>query len=462
MAERPVKFAHMSSRQVIVVGGGAAGFFAAITCAEAAPDAEVTVLERGPQFLSKVRISGGGRCNVTHACFNPRDFATRYPRGEKALLAPFQKFSARDTVAWFESRGVKLKIEADGRMFPVSDSSETVVNCLLHSARAAKVKLRLNCGVESAVTNADGGFKVTIANKTSSPSPPPREERGGVRRPIQIGEPAPRPDPLPDRRGEGEETASETLLCDRLLLATGGCRAAAAGQLAVSLGHTLEPPVPSLFTFRSESPWLRSLAGISVGAVEVSASAAKLRERGPLLVTHQGLSGPAILRLSAWGARALHGLNYRFPLHVNWLPQLHAEAIAAELKSRQAAQPARLVVNVPVTPLPLRLWEQLVLAAGIARDTRWAALSRAAQHRLVQQLIRTEFPVTGKSLNQDEFVTCGGVRLGEVNFKTMESKVVPGLFFAGELLDIDGITGGFNFQAAWTTGWLAGKAMAAK
>jgi len=189
---------------------------------------------------------------------------------------------------------------------------------------------------------------------------------------------------------------------------------------------------------------------------------AKLRERGSLLVTHQGLSGPVILRLSAWGARALHKFNYQFPLHVNWLPHLHAEAIAAELKSRQAAQPARLVVNVPVTPLPLRLWEQLVLAAGIARDTRWAALSRAAQHRLVQQLLRTEFPVTGKSLNQDEFVTCGGVRLAEVNFKTMESKVCPGLFFAGELLDIDGVTGGFNFQAAWTTGWLAGKALAAK
>jgi len=455
------KFARMSSQRVIVVGGGAAGFFAAITCAEAAPEAEVTVLERGPQFLAKVRISGGGRCNVTHACFDERELAARYPRGGRALLAPFKNFQARNTVAWFESRGVKLKTEADGRMFPVSDSSETVVNCLLHSAQAAGVKLRLNCGVESVAKNVDGGFELTIANKTSSPSPPPREERGGVRRPIQIGEPAPRPGPLPDWRGEGETTELETLVCDRLLLATGGCRAAAAGQLAVSLGHTLEPPVPSLFTFRTESPWLRSLAGISVGAVEVSVPSAKLRERGPLLVTHWGLSGPAILRLSAWGARALHGFNYQFPLQVNWLPQLHAEAIAAELKSRQAAQPARLVVNVPVTPLPSRLWEQLVLAAGIARDTRWAALSRAAQHRLVQQLVRTEFAVTGKSLNQDEFVTCGGVRLGEVNFKTMESKVCPGLFFAGELLDIDGVTGGFNFQAAWTTGWLAGKAMAA-
>jgi hypothetical protein len=441
----------MSSRRVIVVGGGAAGFFAAITCAEAAPETEVTVLERGPQFLSKVRISGGGRCNVTHACFNPRDFATRYPRGEKALLAPFQKFSARDTVAWFESRGVKLKTEADGRMFPVSDSSETIINCLLHSTRAAKVKLRLNCSVERVVKRAGSGFEVLLATE--------RRSHVGVHalacdlNKLKL-----------ELQHAGSETGApiETLVCDRLLLATGGCRAAVAGQLAVSLGHTLEPPVPSLFTFHIESPWLRSLAGISVGAVEVSVPPAKLRERGPLLVTHQGLSGPVILRLSAWGARALHGLNYRFPLQVNWLPQLHAEAIAAELKSRQAAQPARLVVNVPVTPLPSRLWEQLVLAAGIARDTRWAALSRAAQHRLVQQLLRTEFPVTGKSLNQDEFVTCGGVRLGEVNFKMMESKVCPGLFFAGELLDIDGVTGGFNFQAAWTTGWLAGKAMAEK
>jgi predicted flavoprotein YhiN len=441
----------MSSQRVIVVGGGAAGFFAAITRAEAAHDAEVTVLERGSQFLSKVRISGGGRCNVTHACFDERELAARYPRGGRALLSPFKKFQARDTVAWFESRGVKLKTEADGRMFPVSDSSETVVNCLLHSARAAGVKLRLNCGVESVVKNADGEFEVVLAT----------ERRAHV----GVHALACRPNKLKlELQHPGSETGapSETLVCDRLLLATGGCRAAAAGQLAVSLGHTLEPPVPSLFTFRTESPWLRSLAGISVEPVEVSVLSAKLRERGPLLITHRGLSGPAILRLSAWGARALHGFNYQFPLQVNWLPQLHADAIGAELKSRQVAQPARLVVNVPVTPLPLRLWEQLVLAAGIARDTRWAALSRAAQHRLVQQLIRTEFPVTGKSLNQDEFVTCGGVRLGEVNFKTMESKVCPGLFFAGELLDIDGVTGGFNFQAAWTTGWIAGKAMAAK
>jgi predicted Rossmann fold flavoprotein len=403
----------------MVVGGGAAGFFAAITCAGAAPAAEVTVLERGPQFLSKVRISGGGRCNVTHACFDARELTARFPRGGRALLAPFKNFQASDTVAWFKARGVKLKTEDDGRMFPVSDSAQTIIDCLMHTAKAAGVKLRLSAGVERVAEHAKGGFELSLSN-------------------------------------------GETLTCDRLLLATGGCRAAAAGQLAVSLGHTLEAPVPSLFTFHIATPWLRSLAGISVEPVEASVPTAKLRERGALLVTHWGLSGPAILRLSAWGARALHGFNYQFPLQVNWLPHLRAEVIGAELKSRRETQPARLVVNTPVAPLPSRLWEQLVLAAGIAHDTRWATLSRSAQHQLVQQLIRTELPVTGKSLNKEEFVTCGGVRLGEVNFKTMESRICPGLHFAGELLDIDGITGGFNFQAAWTTGWLAGKAMAAK
>ncbi len=449
----------MGTEQIIVVGGGAAGFFAAITAAE--HGAPVTILEKTSRFLDKVRISGGGRCNVTHAGFDSRDFATRYPRGEKALLGPFVKFSARDTVAWFESRGVKLKTEADGRMFPITDSSQTIMDCLMNAAKAAGVKLRLNAGVERVAKRAGGGFEVTIVNKISSPSPPPREERGG-RRPMQISERTLRPGPRPDWRGEGEKTALETLTCDRLLLATGGCRAAVAGQLAVSLGHTLEPPVPSLFTFHVESPWLRPLAGVSVGTVEVSVPAAKLRERGPLLVTHWGLSGPAILRLSAWGARALHELNYHFPLFVNWLPELSPEKIIREFQVRREASGAKLAINVPLAPLPARLCEQLVLAAGIPRDTRWAALTRPQTQALAQQFARTEFSVTGKTLNQDEFVTCGGVRLAEVNFKTMESKICPGLFFAGELLDIDGVTGGFNFQAAWTTGWLAGQAMAAQ
>jgi predicted Rossmann fold flavoprotein len=252
----------------------------------------------------------------------------------------------------------------------------------------------------------------------------------------------------------------ESLLCDKLLLATGGCRTTALGQLAASLGHTLEPPVPSLFTFHIETPWLRELAGISISAVEATVTGAGLRERGPLLVTHWGLSGPVILRMSAWGARELHKLDYRFPLRLNWLPGRSPEQIEAELATRRKSYSARQVGNVPLASLPARLWEKLVSAAGIPRDTRWANLSRAAQHKLAELLIRTELPVTGKSLNKDEFVTCGGVRLSEVNFKTMESRICPGLYFAGELLDIDGITGGFNFQAAWTTGWIAGNAMA--
>ena len=407
----------MRTRRAIVVGGGAAGFFAAIACAEASPETEVIVLEKSSQFLSKVRISGGGRCNVTHSCFDTREFSRRYPRGEQELLGPFRQFQATDTVAWFESRGVRLKTESDGRMFPVTDSSQTIIDCLMRAAREAGVQLRSNCGVEQIVRLQDGQFELALSSR-------------------------------------------ETTLCDRLLLATGGCRGVAAGQLALSLGHTLQPPVPSLFTFHITTPWLRELAGISLEFVETSVPATGLRECGPLLITHWGLSGPAILRLSAWGARKLHELNYQFPLLLNWLPRSSAEAIMAELNLRRQSQSAKLVVNTTLPPLPSRLWEQLALAAGISRETRWAALSRSGQHQLVQQLTRTELPVSGKSLNKDEFVTCGGVRLSDVNFKTMESRICPGLYFAGELLDIDGITGGFNFQAAWTTGWLAGRAMA--
>ena len=407
----------MNSRRVVVAGGGAAGFFAAIACAEAAPGLEVILLEKGPQFLSKVRISGGGRCNVTHACFDAREFAAHYPRGEREMIGLSQRFSADDTVAWFEARGVNLKTERDGRMFPTTDSSQTIIDCLLGAASAAGVKLHLNRGLEAVTKRPDGRFDLRLSDET-------------------------------------------TITCDRLLLATGGCRAPALGQVAVSFGHTLEPPLPSLFTFHIETPWLRELAGVSVEPVEVSVPGTSLRERGPVLLTHWGLSGPAILRLSAWGARELHRLNYRFPLRLNWLPHLTSEALAAEFESRRKSQPARLVANTPLASLSARLWERLVRASGLPTGTRWAALSRAGRHQLIQQLHRTELPVTGKSLNKDEFVTCGGVRLSEVNLKSMESRLCPGLYFAGELLDIDGLTGGFNFQAAWTTGWIAGQALA--
>jgi predicted Rossmann fold flavoprotein len=400
----------------VVAGGGAAGFFAAITSAEANPQADVTILEKSEHFLGKVRISGGGRCNVTHACFEAAELAAHYPRGERALLSPYRVFQPRDTVAWFAARGVKLKTERDGRMFPISDSSQTIIDCLMNSATAAGVKLRPGRGLARAA-RGPAGFQLTLSD-------------------------------------------GESLACDRLLLATGGCRGAAAGELAVSLGHTLEPPVPSLFTFHIDTAWVRTLSGLSVESALVSVPGTGLRERGALLMTHWGVSGPAILRLSAWGARTLHGLNYQFPLLIHWLPDLDDERIPAELGNRRESQPARLIVNTPIPPLPGRLWEQLVLRAGIARETRWSELSGAARHALIQQLTRTKLEVTGKSLNKDEFVTCGGVRLSEVNFKTMESRICPGLYFAGELLDIDGITGGFNFQSAWTTGWLAGKAMA--
>ena len=408
----------MNSNRIVIAGGGAAGFFAALACAETARGAEILICEKSSHFLSKVKISGGGRCNVTHAEFDLREFSKRYPRGERALISAFGAFQARDTVAWFESRGVQLKVENDGRMFPTTDSSQTIIDCLLNSARRAGIKLKTICGVETAAKRTGGGFELTLSD-------------------------------------------GEQLSCDKLLLATGGCRTPALGQLAVSLGHQLEPPVPSLFTFHVATPWLKTLAGISVERVEASVPESKLREQGALLVTHWGVSGPAILRLSAWGARALHTKNYSFPLQINWLPDLNAEMIMNEFQSRQKSQPAKLVVNSPMAPLPARLWEQLVLASGVPENLRWSGFSRAGQHQLIQQLLRSEFPVTGKSLNKDEFVTCGGVRLGEVNFKTMESKICPGLYFAGEVLDVDGITGGFNFQSAWTTGWLAGKAMGA-
>jgi predicted Rossmann fold flavoprotein len=405
----------MSSPHVIIVGGGAAGFFAAIACAETNPAASVTILERSRDVLAKVRISGGGRCNVTHACFEPREFVTRYPRGRRELIGPFSRFGARETVDWFLKHGVRLNKESDGRMFPLTDKSATIVDCLTTAATKAGVQLRTECGVER-VTRTTTGFELAL-------------------------------------------TTGETASCDRLLFATGGCRPDVE-RVLTALGHTIEPPVPSLFTFNLEVPWLPELAGVAVETVEASVPGTKLTARGPLLVTHTGLSGPVILRLSAWGARELHAVDYRFPLLVNWLPDLGAVELEAELEFRRTRQPARLVTNTPIAPLPARLWEQLAQTAGVGRDTRWAAFPRAARQRLTQQLVATELAVTGKSTNKEEFVTCGGVRLNEVDFRTMQSRRCPGLYLAGEVLDIDGLTGGFNFQSAWTTGWLAGNALA--
>lgn len=408
----------MNPPRIIVVGGGAAGFFAAATCAQARPGLPVTVLEKGPDFLAKVRISGGGRCNVTHACFDPQALAGYYPRGGRALVGLFHRFQPRDTLAWFEARGVRLKVEEDGRVFPATDSSQTVVDCLQRAAREAGVVCRARCGVDGVSPEAGGGFRLALAS-------------------------------------------GETLECERLLLATGGCRQESAGRLASALGHTIEAPVPSLFTFHIEESWLTELAGVSSPLVEAEIPGTGLRERGPLLITHWGLSGPAILRLSAWGARILRDREYRFGLRLNWLPGCSPEELDACLNACREKEGGRRVARCPLAPLPARLWERLAGAAGLPSEIPWASLSRAQQHGLIQQLLRTELRVKGRSLNKEEFVTCGGVPLREVNLKTLESRRRPGLHLAGELLDIDGLTGGFNFQAAWTTGWIAGQSMAA-
>ena len=405
----------MSPLRIVVAGGGAAGFFGAIAAAEKNPKADVILLEKGPHFLSKVRISGGGRCNVTHACFDPRELSTRYPRGGKALISPLTRFGPAETVRWFESRGVKLKTESDGRMFPVTDSSQSIIDCLTQAARQATVKIIPEAGVQSIRPTEGGGFMLQLTN-------------------------------------------GSTMECDRFLWAGGGCRPES--HPVAALGHGLVPPVPSLFTFHVEIPWIQSLAGLSVHEVEVSVPDLHLKEKGPLLFTHHGLSGPAILRLSAWGARPLHEKSYQFFLQINWLPGLPKEETLRAIQIRRETQGAQMVSRAKWNPLPSRLWEQLAAQAGITPEDRWSKLSRESGTRLAQTLHHTELPVSGKSMNKEEFVTCGGIPLQEVDMKTMQSRLVPGLYFAGEALDIDGVTGGFNFQAAWTSGWIAGQSMA--
>jgi hypothetical protein len=403
---------------VVVVGGGAAGFFGAIACASQHPHSRVTLLEAARQPLAKVRVSGGGRCNVTHACFDPALLVQHYPRGGKALRSPFSRFQSRDTVDWFESHGVTLKTEADGRMFPITDDSETIVTCLMQTAKAMGVKLWQGAAVKD-VSRQEHGFAVTVK-------------------------------------------AGETLTCDRLLLATGS--SPQGYTIARALGHAIEPPVPSLFTFNIADPRLKDLAGVSVPMAHLrlqTGEKSALEQTGPLLITHWGLSGPAVLKLSAWGARALHDCHYQATLLVNWLPQSNPESLRQQLLAVKSQLSKRAIVTSCPVPIPRRLWERLTSHVGIAAETRWADLSNKTLNLLIQELTRGQYTINGKGAFKEEFVTCGGIRLKEVDFKTMESRCCPGLHFAGEILDIDGVTGGFNFQSAWTTGWIAGQAMGA-
>lgn len=395
------------------MGAGAAGVFAAITAAE--QGAHVLVLERARQPLAKVKISGGGRCNVTHACFEPATLVQFYPRGGAALRGPFTRFAPRETIAWFEGRGVRLKTEADGRLFPITDDSQTIIDCLLTTARRAGVQFEYEVRVTAIEKTADG-FALSFAER------PP-------------------------------------VFAERLLLATGSN-----GQgwaWAEQLGHTIVPPVPSLFTFNIPNKALNALAGISVPNVQatLTANAQTFVQAGPLLITHWGMSGPVILKLSAWAARALQQSHYRATLSINWWPAYTLPALLEELQALKQAHPKRRMLAEGFGPVPHRLWEWLARSAGIVDKTRWAELSKSDLQRLAERLHHCELAVSGKGVFKEEFVTCGGVDVDEVNFRTMESRLCPGLYFAGEVLDIDGLTGGFNFQSAWTTGWLAGTAM---
>lgn len=402
---------------LIVIGGGAAGFFSAISAAEhAASPLKILILERGSQVLQKVKISGGGRCNVTHDCLEPRLLTAHYPRGVKSLMGPFHHFGPRDTIAWFTERGVELKVEEDGRMFPVTDSSQTIITCLTEAAEEYGIEVRKKTGVAELKSLTEGYEVIT----------------------------------------DGDDV----LTAAHLVLATGGTRLAAGAKLATDLEHTLIPAVPSLFTFAIDHPLLDGLEGLSVNPAHVKILGTQYSNRGPLLITHWGVSGPGVLKLSALAARDLADCDYTFTLEVDWCPDLDLKKLFS-LKRKEWGR-RHVATRSPLASIPKRLWAQICEQADIQAEQTWAQLTSATELVLTELLRTCRLPVTGKSMNKDEFVTCGGVELKEVNMKTMESKLQANVHFAGELLNIDGVTGGFNFQNAWTSGFLAGRAIAEK
>ncbi|SFS34739.1 hypothetical protein SAMN04487906_0100 [Zhouia amylolytica] len=396
---------------VLIVGGGAAGFFAAIHIAETKPKLKIAILEKGKEVLTKVKISGGGRCNVTHAEFVPNELAKYYPRGEKELKGPFHTFCSGDTIAFFEKRGVALKIEEDGRMFPTSDSSQTIIDCFLHEVNRLGVSVLTGHAVKRIE----------------------RQDNWLV------------------------ETSKGEFSCKKLLIASGS--SPKVWRMIKDLGHSLVTPVPSLFTFNINDQRIKSLPGLStMGSVKILGT--HLNSEGPVLITHWGLSGPAILKLSAWGARDLNALDYKFKIQINWLYNQGVEEALEELKLVKANNGKKLVVNIKPFEIPKRLWFSLLNASGITDQMRWAEVSKQQLTTLASQLTQSVYDVDGKSTFKEEFVTAGGVDLKEVDFKTYQSKIQKDLYFAGEVLNIDAITGGFNFQNAWTGAFIAAKAIA--
>ncbi len=392
---------------LIVIGGGAAGVFAALSAKAAHSDANVLLLEKSAVLLSKVRVSGGGRCNVTHACFDPLALTKHYPRGEKELIGPFHRFQPRNTIEWFEDRGVELKTEDDGRIFPVSDCSETIIQCLLSEAKKSGVEIQIRQKIENLSTSLHG-FEI-------------------------------------------KRKDAEPIFSKNLLLATGSN--AEGHSWSTAFGHRIEPPVPSLFTFNIPNSSLKELSGIALEDVELQIKDTPFVQRGPLLITHFGLSGPAALKLSAWGARHLHEKEYRVDLVVNWLPRLSKEEIFRRLLALKTESPQKMLYSENLFNIPKNLWKVF------SPQKRMNDFSLKELELFAHKLHADTYHVEGKTTHKEEFVTCGGVCLKEVHFKTMESKLCPGLFFAGEILDIDGITGGFNFQNAWTTGFIAGSSI---
>jgi predicted Rossmann fold flavoprotein len=394
-------------KKFIIIGGGAAGYFAAINAAEINPNLEVIILEGNNKVLQKVKVSGGGRCNVTHACFTPNELIEFYPRGGKELRGPFHQFMTGDTMEWFENRGVSLKIEDDNRIFPESNSSQTIIDCFLESAKNAGVILKTSARVDGIEKNGEQ-FVV--------------------------------------------KTNSEEIIADYLLIASGSN--IKVWNMIENLGHSVVQPVPSIFTFNIEDNRLNEIHGISVPKATVKVLNSKLAEEGPLLITHWGLSGPGILKLSAWGALELFEKDYNFEIQVNWLAKKQESVLEILKKERQQQSKKQIVLRSVFEEVPKRLWEKFVLAAKISAEAKWAQLTNKQLEDLSKQLTQGIFKVSGKSTFKDEFVTAGGVDLKEINFKRFESKLHSNLFFAGEVLNIDAVTGGFNFQNAWTSAWI--------
>ncbi len=416
----------MKDFDIIIVGGGAAGFFTAINAAENNRTLKIAILERGKEVLTKVKVSGGGRCNVTHAEFIPKELTQNYPRGEKELLGPFHSFMTGDTIAWFEQRGVVLKIEEDGRMFPVTDSSQTIIDCFISETARLGIEILKNHSVKDIQRNESGWFLTTSAHV------------------------------LPEALAEGQGGFK----ADKLVLATGSNPKV--WKLIESLGHSIIPAVPSLFTFNIKDGRITELPGVSTDAsvkVVDARGAVQLESEGPLLITHWGMSGPAILKLSAWGARILEPTGYKFSIKVNWLLDVSEEKVLDQLMDFKDTQPKQTLLKYAQFELPKRLWQSLVLAAGIDASETWADISKKRLHNLANQITTSHFDVDGKSTFKEEFVTAGGIDLKEVNFKTFGSRLQDNLYFAGEVLNIDAITGGFNFQNAWTGGYIVAKAL---